>query len=309
MTQSEKRYLYAEGNRLVAELDATGALVAQFVYAANGRVPDLMLKSGVLYRLLTDHLGSVRLVVNTSNGTAAQRVDYDTWGNATLVTGSWDVQPFGFAGGLSDPDTKLVHFGAREYDPEVGRWLTKDPSLFRGGMNLYAYSRQDPVNYIDSDGRAPRGATCPHGLDCEYNSHAAVQSKLGAYRQEWGPVSSFAWPITMLLLHKQFAKYDYWTEFGPEGQYEIEPGDWGHSGDLGNYVAGYGAAFGPPIAASGCAALAVHAAGGYYNGEPNKSGLFGDSKGSEERIMQGFRAGLAANVQHMFVPYWARPNP
>lgn len=116
-------------------------------------------------------------------------------------------------------------------------------------------------NYIDSNGRAPRGATCPDGLDCEYNSHAAVQSKLGAYRQEWGPVSSFAWPITMLLLHKQFAKYDYWTEFGPEGQYEIEPGDWGHSGDLGNYLAGYGAAFGPPIAASGCAALAVHAAG------------------------------------------------
>ncbi len=154
VTQSEKRYLYAEGNRLVAEPAATGALVAQFVYAANGRVPDLMLKSGVLYRLLTDHLGSVRLVVNTSNGTAAQRVDYDTWGNATLVTGSWDVQPFGFAGGLWDPDTKLVHFGAREYDPEVMRWTTRDPVLFSGGVNLYAYALGDPVNRVDPAGLA-----------------------------------------------------------------------------------------------------------------------------------------------------------
>ena len=57
---------------------------------------------------------------------------------------------FGFAGGLYDPDTKLVHFGYREYDPEIGRWLSKDPLLFGGGdSNLYGYVLQDPVNLVD----------------------------------------------------------------------------------------------------------------------------------------------------------------
>ena len=61
--------------------------------------------------------------------------------------------PFGFAGGLYDEDTKLVHFGYREYDPEIGRWLSKDPLLFGGGdSNLYGYVLQDPVNLVDPTG-------------------------------------------------------------------------------------------------------------------------------------------------------------
>ena len=60
---------------------------------------------------------------------------------------------FGFASGLYDTDTKLVHFGARDYDPEVGRWASKDPILFGGGVsNLYEYCVNDPVNYLDPIG-------------------------------------------------------------------------------------------------------------------------------------------------------------
>ena len=62
-------------------------------------------------------------------------------------------QPFGFAGGLYDPDTKLTHFGAREYDASIGRWLTKDPILFAGrDTNLYGYVLNDPINFIDPSG-------------------------------------------------------------------------------------------------------------------------------------------------------------
>jgi len=83
---------------------------------------------------------------------ASQRIDYDSFGRV-LADSNPGFQPFGFAGGLYDPDTGLVRFGARDYDPETGRWTAKDPLLFRGGAaNLYSYVLNDPVNRIDPDG-------------------------------------------------------------------------------------------------------------------------------------------------------------
>jgi RHS repeat-associated protein len=59
----------------------------------------------------------------------------------------------GFAGGLFDSETGLVHFAYRDYDPEVGRWTAKDPLLFLGGdTNLYSYVANNPVNSIDAYG-------------------------------------------------------------------------------------------------------------------------------------------------------------
>jgi len=81
-----------------------------------------------------------------------QRMDYDDWGNVTNDTNP-GFQPFGFAGGIYDRDTNLVRFGARDYDPETGRWTAKDPIRFAGGdSNLYGYVLGDPVNGIDPNG-------------------------------------------------------------------------------------------------------------------------------------------------------------
>jgi RHS repeat-associated protein len=143
-----------DGARIVAEVDGTGALVSLFRYVVGGHSPDVMWKAGQTYRILKDHLGSPRLVVEASTGTVAQRLDYDEWGNVTSDSNP-GFQPFGFAGGLWDRDTNLVRFGARDYDPTTGRWTTKDTSRFAGGLNLYGYSNLDPVNYIDVDGKNP----------------------------------------------------------------------------------------------------------------------------------------------------------
>ena len=59
-------FLYQNQLNPVAELDGTGAVVSRFVYASKGNVPDYMLKGGVTYRIISDHLGSPRLVVNTT---------------------------------------------------------------------------------------------------------------------------------------------------------------------------------------------------------------------------------------------------
>jgi RHS repeat-associated protein len=156
----QKRWLYGTGLSPIAELDANGAVTARYVFASRSNTPDLVITGGKTYRLISDHLGSPRYAVNVANkDDVAYQVSYSPLGAATVEGGlasstiSWI--PFGFAGGLYDPDTGLVHFGAREYDPEVGRWISKDPIRFDGGQtNLYVYVNNDPVNRRDPSGLA-----------------------------------------------------------------------------------------------------------------------------------------------------------
>jgi RHS repeat-associated protein len=101
---------------------------------------------------VSDDLGSPRLVVDVDSGEVAQRLDYDAFGRVVRDTNP-GFQPFGFAGGLYDADTGLVRFGARDYDPETGRWTAQDPIDFAAGdANLYGYVLGDPVNLVDPSG-------------------------------------------------------------------------------------------------------------------------------------------------------------
>jgi RHS repeat-associated protein len=145
-------FVYQDQLRIVAELDGAGAIVSRFVYGLKANVPEYMIRGGQTYRILTDHLGSPRLVINTASGVVAQEMDYDAWGKVTKDTNP-GFQPFGFAGGLYDPATRLVRFGARDYDAEAGRWTAKDPLGLAASANLYRYSEADPVNKADPEGR------------------------------------------------------------------------------------------------------------------------------------------------------------
>jgi RHS repeat-associated protein len=143
-------WLYQNQLNPVAELDGTGNIVSRFVYGTKANVPDYVVKAGVTYRVVSDHLGSPRLVINTADGSIAQRLDYDEFGNVILDTNP-GFQPFGFAGGLSDQHTGLVRFGLRDYDALTGRWTAKDTILNYAGeeINLYAYVVNDPLNWVD----------------------------------------------------------------------------------------------------------------------------------------------------------------
>ena len=127
-----------------------------------------MIKNSNTYRIVSDHLGSPRLVVDVISGAVAQRIDYDEFGNVISDTNP-GFQPFAFAGGIYDRDTGLTRFGARDYDSVSGRWTSKDPISFDGGdTNLFGYILNDPINYIDPWGLGLLGlldgATTPGGL-------------------------------------------------------------------------------------------------------------------------------------------------
>jgi RHS repeat-associated protein len=145
-------FLYQGKLKPVAELDGAGNLVSRFVYATRKNVPEYMVRDGFTYRIITDPLGSPRLVINVASGEIVQRMDYSEFGAITRDTNP-GFQPFGFAGGLYDRHTGLVRFGARDYDAETGRWTAKDLILFSGrDTNLYGYVRNDPINRRDPTG-------------------------------------------------------------------------------------------------------------------------------------------------------------
>lgn len=148
-------FLYRDPLQIVAELDGANNVVSRFVYASRSNVPDYMIKGERTYRIISDHLGSPRLVVDVTTGVIAQRLAYDPYGQVIQDTNP-GFQPFGFAGGLYDRDTRLTHFGARDYDAGTGRWTAQDPILFAGGdTNLYGYVLADPINLIDPSGNIP----------------------------------------------------------------------------------------------------------------------------------------------------------
>jgi RHS repeat-associated protein len=139
------KWLYAGQLIPVAELDSADNIIARFSGGFTNR-------HDTIYQIITDHLGSPRLVVNVTTGAIVQRMDYDEFGNVTYDSNP-GFQPFGFAGGLYDSQTKLVRFGSRDYDAITGRWISKDPIRFGGGSSeMYSYVDDDPMNFIDPSG-------------------------------------------------------------------------------------------------------------------------------------------------------------
>ena len=98
-----------------------------------------------------DALGSVRGLSNQKGNLDAE-FDYDAFGNELKHKGDAKKNVYRFSSKEFEDHAGLYFFGARYYDPEIGRWLTPDPLGFIDGPNKYLYVANNPLNLVDPYG-------------------------------------------------------------------------------------------------------------------------------------------------------------
>jgi len=120
----------------------------------------LKLSNGTTSRyFLTDHLGST-VGMSDTNGNVTESASYDSFGR---IQSSNLMTRYQYTGREADEKTGLMYYRARQYDPQIGRFTSEDPSGFEGGINLYAYVLNNPQFYIDSNGESPTVAVAVVG--------------------------------------------------------------------------------------------------------------------------------------------------
>ncbi len=148
---STKQFVF-EGLDIAEQRDGNNVVTRR--YFAEGWRDEV---GGESYYYTKDHLGSIREVVD-ENGAMVSRYEYDPYGRTTKLSGTVESDML-YTGHYRDMGSGYYLTMYRAYSPELGRWLSRDPIGEAGGINLYAYVGNNPVN-----------ATDPFGLYITYGS-------------------------------------------------------------------------------------------------------------------------------------------
>jgi RHS repeat-associated protein len=123
---------------LIARVSYSGGTTCTWLYAADAN-------------------GNITDVIEASTSNTVAHYEYDAYGNLIYATGSaLRDNPYRFSTKYFDEETGLYYYGYRYYSPKLGRFLSRDPIGEHTSFNLYQGLRNNPIKYVDPDGRDPK---------------------------------------------------------------------------------------------------------------------------------------------------------
>jgi len=153
-------YIYAFDGQLLAEYNALGFCTRDYIYMGNRLIAEYHPAEDKYYYYISDQINSTRIVTD-DYGTVVYAAAHDPYGGEQLTWINTYNPSLKFSGKERDIESGLDYFGARYYDRSMFRFLNADPMIStKLGLvnpqfwNLYAYCGNNPIGYIDTDGRS-----------------------------------------------------------------------------------------------------------------------------------------------------------
>ena len=169
------QYLWS-GDNLIEERDQNGNVLRRF-FSLGEQI------NGINYYYAKDHLGSIRQMTDSS-GNVVYQADYSAYGQATVSINT--VTPaFGYAGYFLHGRSGLNLTVHRAYSPSLGRFLNRDPIGEAGGINLYGYVGNEPVDSADPLGLKKK---LPNKKECKTKGGGGSGDSDGSPAQTEPPV-------------------------------------------------------------------------------------------------------------------------
>ncbi|HXT42394.1 MAG TPA: RHS repeat-associated core domain-containing protein, partial [Candidatus Angelobacter sp.] len=157
---STNRFLY-DGWNLIAELNNTNGVIRSYLWGldlsgseqgAGGVGGLLAIKPTGTNTLFVayDGNGNVTGLIDATTGTTTGNFEYGPFGETIRLTPNANNQsPFRFSTKYTDDESDMVYYGYRSYNPNTGRWLSRDPVGENNGADRYLIVNNSTVNTID----------------------------------------------------------------------------------------------------------------------------------------------------------------
>jgi RHS repeat-associated protein len=165
-----------EGMNISEEKNTSGAVTKRY-FAQGVQI------GGTNYYYTRDHLGSIRAMTTGTSGTVVAEYDYDPYGRQTQLSGTMSAD-FGFTGLYVHQPSGLNLAAYREYSAALGRWISRDPSGEKSGINLYDYVGNRPIILSDPNGLDPSQWNFGLSTDSGSLGHPDVTFKMNATQKQ-----------------------------------------------------------------------------------------------------------------------------
>jgi RHS repeat-associated protein len=185
---TETRYAYENWN-VVAEYSVSGStltLTNGFVWGMDisgrrhgadgvGGLLAMETASGLFELPVYDANGNVQGLTDRTSGAVTASYEYSPFGEALRANGSYALlNPFRFSTRFCDDETHLIYYGRRYYSPTLGRFLSRDPIEEKGGLHLYAFTANQPVNRWDIRGLSGNSLSAAQSQQEQYLAKIAA---------------------------------------------------------------------------------------------------------------------------------------